>query len=504
MTTLEDLELLRRYATDRSEAAFGELVRRHVTPVYAFALRRVGGDAHLAEDVTQMVFTALARKASSLTGRQTLGGWLCRTTHFAARDVVRVERRRRAREQEAQTMHESPDGPGANIDWEKLQPVLNETMGELNDDDRDAVWLRFFEGRSFAEVGARLRLTENAARMRVERALDKLHGLLAQRGATSTTAALGLALTGQATVAAPAGLAASITGVALAGTAASSAGWLTIFMGMSKLQIGITSALAVAGASGYFLQAETNAGLRREIAEAQAQQAAVAALHAENRGLASAAAEVELLRRDDEELKRLAEAAVVAKKAVEENAKRLLARSNEQNARDQIDRMNREGNALVMEYKVLTEKSQDPALSAEAKTDLQNAAQQKLEAIKAKQREVSAFTASARASGAIDGSTNLKRMTVGEQNVRAEMARIMGEANALAGEYKALTEKSQNSSLSVAEKEEAGVAAQAKQTAIQAKMNEVRMVRRRAEDEGILPPSIEGTIRAAPGQHHER
>ena len=267
MTTLEDSELIRRYAADRTEAAFAELVRRHLAPVYAFALRRVGGDAHLAEDVTQIVFTTLARKASSLTDRQTLGGWLCRTTHFAARDIVRAERRRRTREQEAQIMEDDASGSATKVGWGKLQPVLAETLGELNEADRDAVWLRFFEERSFAEVGARLRLTENAARMRVERALDKLHGLLARRGVTSTDAAVGIALSGQVTVAAPAGLAASVTSAALAGTAATSFGALTVFMGMNKLSIGIAGALVAAGTAGYVAQAKTNEVLRSEISK---------------------------------------------------------------------------------------------------------------------------------------------------------------------------------------------------------------------------------------------
>ncbi|MEO6567660.1 MAG: sigma-70 family RNA polymerase sigma factor [Opitutaceae bacterium] len=247
MTTLEDSELLRRYAADRSEAAFGELVRRHLSPVYAFALRQVGGDAHLAQDVAQMVFTALARKASSLTGRQTLGGWLYRTTHFAARDVVRTERRRRTREQEAQIMHESAHSADETVDWEKLHPVLDQTMNELSEEDRDAVWLRFFEGRTFAEVGARLRLTENAARMRVERALDKLHGLLARRGVTSTAAALGFALGSQATIAAPAGLAASVTGTALAVATGAGGTVMTFlnFMSATKMGSGVATAIAV-------------------------------------------------------------------------------------------------------------------------------------------------------------------------------------------------------------------------------------------------------------------
>lgn len=399
MTTLEDPELLRGYVNDRSEAAFAELVRRHLPPVYAVALRQMGGDAHLAEDVAQMVFTALARKASSLTGRPTLGGWLYRTTHFAARDVVRTERRRRTREQEAQTMHESSAIPEAAIDWDKLHPVLDETMNELGDDDRDAVWLRFFEGRSFAEVGASLRLTENAARMRVERALDKLHGLLVRRGVTSTTAALGLALGSQATTAAPVGLAASITGAALAGTAATTVGALTIFMGMTKLQMGIAGALAIAGAAGYFAQAETNDNLRREIATLQAQRPDVGALQLENRQLASAAAEIEMLRRDDGQLQRLAQGGAEAKLAIEENARRTAeanaraeqAKEIERTVQAEIERMNREGNALVDEYLLLVEKSKDASLAREAKRAVAAAAEDKLTVIRMKKREVQAF-----------------------------------------------------------------------------------------------------------------
>ncbi len=245
---VEDAELLRRFATERSEAAFAEIVRRHLSPVYAFALRRVGGDAHLAEDVAQVVFTTLARKAASLTARQVLGGWLCRAAHFAARDVVRAERRRRVREQEAIIMDEIlGDEAAAKIDWEKLHPLLAQTMGELNDDDRDAVWLRFFEGRSFAEVGARLRLTENTARMRVERALDKLHTALAKRGVTSTTAALGIALANQAAASTPAGMAANVTGAALAGAATGGGAWgaLGLFMKKNLMLSGAVAVVAI-------------------------------------------------------------------------------------------------------------------------------------------------------------------------------------------------------------------------------------------------------------------
>ncbi len=316
MTTLEtstggrteDAELLRRYASERSEVAFAELVRRHLAPVYGFALRRVGGDAHLAEDVAQEVFTALARKAGALADRPVLGGWLCRTTHYAARDVVRADRRRRTREQEAFTMDETlRDDAAASVEWEKLQPLLAETMGELNDADRDAVWLRFFEGRSFAEVGVRLRLTENTARMRVERALDKLHAALAKRGVTSTTAALGIALANQAAAAVPAGLAASVTGAALAGVTAVGAGGTMVFMGTIKFQLGVAGALAMAGTAGWVVQTRADTALKEEVVALRQQTSGGVAekLREENARLAVTRGEVERWRKDHAELARL-------------------------------------------------------------------------------------------------------------------------------------------------------------------------------------------------------
>ncbi|MBS0632427.1 MAG: TonB family protein [Verrucomicrobia bacterium] len=303
-----DAELLRRYADEKSEGAFAELVSRQVNLVHAVALRQCGGDAHLAEDVTQRVFTDLARKARQLSGHAVLGGWLYRSAQFAASDVVRAERRRRAREQEASTMQEilSDHPPGGTADWQKLAPVLDAAIGELSERDRDAVVLRFFEGRPFAEIGAALRLSEDAARMRVDRALDKLHGALRRRGIASTTAALGVALAGQAAGAAPAGLAASVTGAALAGSAAATGGGvIAIFMSMTKLQVGIGAALLLAGGTGLVVQTRANAELREEIAGLRQENAAIAPLRAENIRLARSAAEAVDLRGDDAELQRL-------------------------------------------------------------------------------------------------------------------------------------------------------------------------------------------------------
>jgi RNA polymerase sigma factor (sigma-70 family) len=243
----EDAELLRRYAQEGSEEAFTELVRRHINLVYAGALRRVHGDAHLAEDVTQNVFTALARTAPKLVRHPVLAGWLHKTTRFAAAQTVRTERRRLTREQEANIMNEAtmPDTRG-RADWMRLRPLIDEVLDELDASDRDAVLLRFFEGRSFAEVGERLHLAENTARMRVDRALDKMNALLARRGVTSTVAALGLALTSQVGVTAPAGLAATVSATAIAATVTGLS--LLTLMSTAKFTIGaigLVSALAV-------------------------------------------------------------------------------------------------------------------------------------------------------------------------------------------------------------------------------------------------------------------
>lgn len=250
MTT--DAELLQRHVRDHSEAAFAELVQRHLALVYSTALRQVGGDAHLAQDVAQTVFTALARKAAALSGHTVLAGWLYLGTHHASAQAVRSIRRRRTREQEAHAMEEivAPDTPPT--DWDRVRPVLDDALRALGETDREAVLLRFFERRAFADIGAALNLSDDAARMRVDRALGKLRDLLGRRGITSTTAALSAALGQQAMVAAPAGLAATITGTALSAVAGGAVVATTTGFFMSTTTAILTAvALATTGTAIY-------------------------------------------------------------------------------------------------------------------------------------------------------------------------------------------------------------------------------------------------------------
>jgi RNA polymerase sigma factor (sigma-70 family) len=271
-----DAELLRRYATERSEAAFAELVRRHVDLVYSAALRLVNGDAHCAQDLTQQVFSELARQARRLAGHPALVGWLYTTTRQMAWRVIRSEQRRAAREQMAHTMNELHRQPAADPDWEHLRPVLEDAMHELTHADRIALLLRFFKNKSLREVGLELGLTENAARMRVERALEKLRLGLARKGVTSTAAALALALSGNAVNSAPASFAAALAGVSLAGAASGSGTTFGLlkFMVATKLKIGL-SVLAIAGAAvtlvlehqARLTARDENDSLRRQIAQ---------------------------------------------------------------------------------------------------------------------------------------------------------------------------------------------------------------------------------------------
>jgi len=199
---IPDCDLLRQFVEQGDEAAFAEIVRRHADLVYSAALRLTSGNAALAQDVSQQVFIGLARKAGALSRHATLVGWLHLATRFAARDAIRSEQRRQIREQEAHLMH---DDSSSTPDWDQIQPWLDEAVGQLNAADGEAVLLRFFQGKSHREVGEILGLSEDSARKRVERALEKLRKHFARKGVGVSSALLAAAMTSNAVQAAPAG-----------------------------------------------------------------------------------------------------------------------------------------------------------------------------------------------------------------------------------------------------------------------------------------------------------
>jgi TonB family protein len=212
---------------------------------------------------------------------------------------------------ETSLMQESD--PTAALDWERVRPVLDDALAEMDERDREAILLRYLEGCDFAQVGAKLSLTDNAARMRVDRAVDKLRVLLARRGVTSTAAALSLVLGTQATIAAPTGLAATVTGAALAG--GGTVATLT-FMSLTKLQLGIASVIAATGTGIYALQEHDTAAPRAELATLPQSSAEIAGLGQSNRNLEQAAARLTNLEVSDTELQAAAPPPVAAPKTI--------------------------------------------------------------------------------------------------------------------------------------------------------------------------------------------
>jgi len=248
----DDGQLLRQYLETQSEAAFAELVKRHLNLVYFAALRRLGGDAHAAADVAQEVFIILARKAWKLCGHPSLTGWLYSTVNYQVSALVRTGRRRQIREQKFQTLQEVSSTTESLANEETLRPVLDEAILQLNQDDREALLLRYFEGCPFAELGSKLGLSEAAAQKRVERAQEKLRKLLGQQGFTSASAALAATMASESLLAAPNGLTATIASTAAASIGPTSSLTLAFIQIMSttKLTLGAIGLLALAALLG--------------------------------------------------------------------------------------------------------------------------------------------------------------------------------------------------------------------------------------------------------------
>jgi RNA polymerase sigma factor (sigma-70 family) len=281
-----DAELLRRYAEEHSESAFAELIQRNVDVVYSAALRVLHGDIHRAQDVTQQVFVEMARQARRLVKHPALVGWLYTTTRQMALRVVRTDQRRKTRERQATMMNEPSNV--AEPDWDRMRPMIEEAMHELGEKDRVAVLMRFFQKKPLRDVGTVLGLNENAARMRVERALEKLRTHLARKGVVSTGALLASTLAGHAVMTAPPAFVSALAGASLTAAAATSSSITFLeIIAMSKVKFSVIGLLMVAGVSvPLVLRHEAQAKLRDREQALQEQQEQVAKLAAENERLA--------------------------------------------------------------------------------------------------------------------------------------------------------------------------------------------------------------------------
>jgi RNA polymerase sigma factor (sigma-70 family) len=247
----DEHELIRDYAAEGSQAAFTALVNRYVDLVYTAARRQVRSP-DLAEEVTQMVFIALARHARELKPGTPLAAWLYLVTRRAAVDALRRESRRLVREQTAFELAAMKSNSPA---WSQIEPLLDEAMEALAETDRRAILLRYFENLSLREVGQRLGSSEDAAQKRVGRALEQLRAFFSKRGVTIGATALAADLAGAAVQAAPIGLGLSISSAtALVGAAGQIATLETAkTLAMTTLQkaLVVTALATVVGAGLY-------------------------------------------------------------------------------------------------------------------------------------------------------------------------------------------------------------------------------------------------------------
>jgi RNA polymerase sigma factor (sigma-70 family) len=304
--------LLGRYARGESEEAFAELVHRHVALVYSAAMRQVRSP-QLAEEVAQSVFMDLARSAAELKPNTILAAWLYQVTRRTAIDSVRRESRRQVRERLAQDMTAMET---ATADWPQIESLLDDAMNILEENERAAILLRYFENKSLREVGQTLGTSEDAAQKRVSRAVDRLRAYFAQHGVGVGAGALALMLSASAVSAAPTGLAATISAavvVAGAVTKTAGTGFIAKTITMTALQkTGIAAGLFLATGVGIY-EAARAVRLQHELAASQQQQAPLSEeLRAANQArdeatnlLAGLRAENEQLRRDRAEVPKL-------------------------------------------------------------------------------------------------------------------------------------------------------------------------------------------------------
>jgi RNA polymerase sigma factor (sigma-70 family) len=264
--TANDLDLLGQFAREQSQDAFTALVNRHLNLVYSAALRQVRSP-QLAEEVSQSVFANLARNATKLSPDTILTAWLYQVTRHTAIDVVRREARRQAREQIALQMSDMND---TAVEWAHIEPLLDEAMQSLDESDRSAILLRYFENKSLREVGEALGASEDAAQKRVSRAVERLREAFSKRKVTVGASGLAALVSANAIQAAPSGLAAAVaTSAVTASTTISTAAIiLTKTIAMTTIQktiIATVAAAALVTASIGLYQARVISNLREQV-----------------------------------------------------------------------------------------------------------------------------------------------------------------------------------------------------------------------------------------------
>jgi RNA polymerase sigma factor (sigma-70 family) len=236
---------LRQYIESGSDEAFRLIVEMHIDSVYSQCVRQLR-DRTLAEDVTQSVFILLARKAAKIPKGAVLGGWLFNATHYACANARRTANRRAKQEQKAARMRqEIISSPQSNDTWSEVEPYLDDAIARLATRERDAILLRFFQNQSMRDVGTALGISEDAAKQRVFRAMEKLRGYFADRGLAMPSVTLAACLQSAVKPAAPnmASVTVAIATTKMAGRSWSILSWPKIAAAIAAVMLLSTAAI---------------------------------------------------------------------------------------------------------------------------------------------------------------------------------------------------------------------------------------------------------------------
>jgi RNA polymerase sigma factor (sigma-70 family) len=240
----QDFELLQRFARQGEQAAFGAVVRRHLDLVFATALRKVG-DAGGAQEISQNVFSVLARKAWRFAPDDSLPAWLHQTALLESKFWLRGELRRRRREEiaaELGTTMKTSEDPST---FKALVPLLDDALLSLRERDRTALLLRYYESHSLRDLGAAVGVSEDTAQKRVRSALEKLAEFFKRRGYKTATGAAAAAALQHTAASASAAMVSTVVGVALRGAPPALIGWGVLLARLARLSQVQTAAVCV-------------------------------------------------------------------------------------------------------------------------------------------------------------------------------------------------------------------------------------------------------------------
>ena len=385
---MQDAELLREYATGGSDAAFAQLVDRYLDFVYSTARRQLANQ-QLAEEVSQAVFCLLVRKAAGLVNLTSLAGWLYRATCFISAKASRTEHRRRLRELEAATNMNPTETTDDGV-WERLSPMLDDALNQLDEQERLAVLLRFFQKKPMREIGEALGVSEAAAKMRVGRAVERLREFFDKRGVAVGAGGLAALLVANAVQAAPAGMNLTISaGAALSSAALHHAGTTGIIktLAMTTIQKTLMTAAIVAAVATGIYEASRATRLQHELRAFQEQQSmsagqvprlrqeldreanSLAALQQENEQLRRGTADLARLRGEITRLQAAARESAQLKPAATNNPAALAANSWLNRVKLLKDRLEQTPGAKIPELQFVTEQDWLNAARGELDTD---------------------------------------------------------------------------------------------------------------------------------------